>query len=497
MEPKYGPKTKTIKGRSTRKRKQLKSKGGGKVEVEVEVGPMDATNHTYLENDDIGAHIQEMDRKKKHFSEKYKIFKDEYDKEFAEKSKDKERDYLKKQGLLKEQNALERVNDQMEQKISQQTTAMLGNVLGAAGTGAGKTVVTGANLVKNVFVGVFASVLAVGKGTAYGINVLGFVSSFLVNTIGNVAGSIMKNVLAAFFKFFFQLVFAILFFVLIILLIVYGASIFTKKSSPSQSSSSGSPSDPGCSSILTDSLNVNISGLGNLFNKDKITQAVNNVKEQILKQKPTFEMIPDYDFSFTNFVKNPMEFGGSFYKSCVNHPAVKNISSTIATTQESVSNVVGNTNVIKTNRATLSGGRCDNTIIIDTSLIRDKAILPSSMQNSDGAVFNIAIPKNVQWLLPGQSYNNKDIKKIPDSVLKNKGIKEKESITIPWITSGNEYKLSCSDAFFTNFRDQKAEVLIDNIDSHTCSFNITTPVTKYTSSKKRCEEGVNLDVFLP
>jgi hypothetical protein len=501
MEPKFRQKTKATKGKSTTKRKQskrwTKPRGGGKVEVEVEVGPMDTTNHTYLENDDIAAHIQEMDRKKSHFSKKYKIFKDEYDKEFAEKAKDKERDYLKKQGLLKEQNALERVNDQMEQKISQQTTAMLGNVLGAAGTGAGKTAVTGANLVKNVLVGVFSSVLAVGKGTAYGINVLGFVSSFLVNTVGNVVGSIMKNVLAAFFKFFFQLVFAILFFVLIILLIVYGASIFTKKSSPNQSSGGGSQSDPGCSSILTDSLNVNISGLTDMFNKDKINQAVNNVKEQILKHKPTFDMMPDYDFTFTNFIKNPMEFGGSFYKTCVNHPAVKNVTSTIATTQESVNSIVGNTNVVKTDRATLSGGRCDNTIMIDTAMIRDKSILPLSMQNAEGAVLNIAVPKNVEWLLPGPSYNNRDIKQLPDSVLKNKGIKEKESITIPWINSGNEYKLSCSDAFFTNYRDQKAEVLIDNVDSHTCSFNISTPVTKFTSAKKRCEEGVNLDVFLP
>lgn len=492
MPPKHN------KRKPKQKVKQRKSKGG-KMEAEVEVGPLDTTNHTHMEKPEIAAHIQEMDRKKVHLSDKYKIFKDEYDKEFAEKAKDKEREYQKKQGLLKEQSALDRVNEQMEQRISEKTTAMLGSVLGAAGNTAGTSVLTGANFVKNILVGVFASILAIGKGTAYGIDVIGFVTSFTINKVGSVVGSITKNILSSFFKFFFQLVFAILFFVLIILLIVYGASIFTKKSSSSQKSGGGANmTDPGCSSILTDSLNVNISGLSNMFNKDKITQAVNNAKQQILKHKPEFEMIPEYDFTFRNFIKNPATFSSSLYKVCANHPAVRNVTSTIATTQESVNSIVGiEPNFPKTDRAKFPTGRCDNTIIIDTSLINDKSTLPSSLQNAEATILNVAIPKHIEWLLPGSSYNGKDFKKLPDAVLTKNGINEKTSITIPWVNSGNEYKLSCSDAYFTKHPEQKADVLIDNADSHTCSFNITTPVTKFTTPKKRCESGVNLDVFLP
>ncbi len=494
------PKAK-VKTKQLRRAKALLK--GGKPEVEVEIGPFDTTNHTHLEKDDIAVHIRDMDRKKTNLATKYKIFKDEYDKEFAEKSKDKEKEFLKKQGLLKEQNSLERINDQMEQKISQQTTAMLGSVLGSAGSTAGKSVLTGANLVKNILVGIFATVLAIGKGTAYGINVIGFVTSFTINTVGNVTGSIMKNILASLFKFLFQLIFAILFFVLIILLIVYGASIFTKKSGGSNEGGSKGASDPGCSSILTDSLNVNISGLSNIFNKDKIIQTVNNAKEQILKHKPKFDMIPEYDYTFTNFIKNPKQFSTSLYKMCTNHPAVKNVAATIITTQQSVNNVVGNgDNIIRSERAVLRTGRCDNTLMIDTSLINDKTILPSQIQTSEGIVYNMAIPKHIKWLLPGTSYNNKDIKKLPSELLDKKddkgiSINDKKSITIPWNKVGNEYELSCSDAYFTNNPSEKANVLIDNTDPLTCSFNIGTPVTKVTAGKKRCESGVNLDAFLP
>jgi hypothetical protein len=509
MESKFKKsKPKNIKRKSVKKKgwgpqkgKRLKKGGASGPEVEVKVGPLDTVNHKYLKKDDITTHIQDMDRTRTSLDANYKIYKDAYDKERQEKARDKQRDFLKSQGLLKEQSELDKINMRMDQQISEKTTAMLGNVLGSAGTAGQQAVMGGYTLVSSLLVGVFSTVLALGKGTAYGINVIGFVSGFLINTVGSVIGSLMKNVFYWFFKFAFQLIFAIIFFVLIILLCVYGVSIFTKKSSPKKASGGGPGNDPGCSSILTDSLNVNISGL-------KITNAVENAKQRILEHKPTFDFIPDYDFSFTNFIKNPAEFSSSFFTMCANHPAVKktvrSVRSTVNNTQESVNSLTGNaSSVVLTDRTPLATGRCDNSINIDTKLLDKKSIIPGEIRNSDGTVLNIAIPKNIEWLIPeSASYNNRDITKLPKSLLDKKdasgvSLNDRKSITIPWVQTGNEYRLSCGNAYFSNNPNEKADILIDNDDLQTCTFNNSSLASTVTESKKRCNDsGLSLDTYL-
>jgi hypothetical protein len=75
-------------------------------------------------------------------------------------------------------------------------------------------------------------------------------------------------------------------------------------------------------------------------------------------------------------------------------------------------------------------------------------------------------------------------------------LNEKREIIIPWIVKDNFYVLSCKDAYFKNDINQKANVLIDNEDGKTCSFNIDSKSEEYSENAKRYTYTNDLSTYI-
>jgi hypothetical protein len=476
------------KSSRTKSQRRYKKKGGTQP-VQIIEGPLDTAVHRYLQNDDIEAHVQEMGEKKSMFDQKFKEYKEEYDEKAT---------YLNQERLIKDKDfrdKLEReemkkmLNEVAEREISAKSTEMLGHVLGSAGSTAGNVVHDLGSMIQNIFKAVFHTSIAAGQTGAYGLDRLGLTAKFATTAVGNIAGKFMETAGTWFAKFFFQLIFAIAFFVFIILLIVYGVSILTKPKDSGEGAAGGGSSssngiNAGCSSILTDSLNINLSGIKNFFNPERIQDEVEKRKQQLLQHKPKFDLTPDYDFSF----KNPFEFMSSFSTAVSNNPTVKKtmrrVTSTVASTQENVSIFAGNgSGIVTSNRVKLPEGRTDNIILIDTNLIQNKRVLSQEIRpNSRNKVEASFIPKNIEWIMPEDT--GTDYSKLPPELLKHENLKNKNKIIVPWKKAGNEYKLSCSDAYFDGTAI-KADILTDSEDGKSCIFNKITPV--FTDKEKyRC-----------
>jgi hypothetical protein len=482
------------KSKTLKRCKRRRMRGGND---EFDEGPLDTTVHKYLQTEDLNKHVKSMNLKKKSLEEKWNKYKNEYDKEAERLEQERRLKDKRYQKNLEKEELQRQYDDMVEKHISEASTKMLGNVITSAGNTTGYVIHNFASFIEQVIVASFHTLLVTGKTAGYGIDRFFTVSGFAISTIGKFTGSIMQTAGTWFFKFFFQLIFAIGFFVLIIFLIIYGVSIFTNPQSSSESSSDGGSSggiNAGCSSILTDGLNINVAGLRNLFNVDKIQEAVERNKQQLLKHKPTFDMIPDYDFTVGNFIQNPFEFMNSLFDIVKNNPMIKNsvrsVTSTIASTQDSVGKFTGNASTAElSDRSKLESGRANNMLLVDINMIRNKSILAEQIRTANDKIITSSIPKNIEWLMPEKS--DMDYKKLPPSLLQHNIFEDKNIISIPWKIVNNEYVISCSDAYFSSNMNRLANILKDESDGKTCSFVQHTPIFT-TNTKERCASSTNM-----
>lgn len=152
-------------------------------------------------------------------------------------------------------------------------------------------------------------------------------------------------------------------------------------------------------------------------------------------------------------------------------------------------------------REKITDGRCDNIILIDSEMINNANILKDRNINLAKTAINIVRPEDIEWTMPESDYKNKDIKKVPESLLSkpdenDKKINDKKTVVIPWIKKDNNYSLSCSDAYFKNNTEEKANILIDSADKKICTFNIESTPMKYTESRDRYKYTNDLSKFL-
>lgn len=152
-------------------------------------------------------------------------------------------------------------------------------------------------------------------------------------------------------------------------------------------------------------------------------------------------------------------------------------------------------------REKITEGRCDNIILIDSEIINNANILKDRNINLAKTAINIVRPEDIEWTMPESDYRNKDINKVPESLLNkpdenDKTIKDKKTIVIPWLKKDNNYSLSCSDAYFKNNTEEKANILIDSVDKKKCTFNIESTPVKYTESRDRYKYTNDLSKFL-
>jgi hypothetical protein len=313
---------------------------------------------------------------------------------------------------------------------------------------------------------------------------------------------LFNNIIYPFFKHFFALIFAFLFVAVIILILIFGVSSVVKR--PNNTNIEGDPIEgiKQCSTVFDDTLDINIYGLGQLSNSDKIDMNLNIPKPIIAKYKPTFERQDTPEFTFYNIFTNP--FG--FFNIIKNNPAVKRtlngVKSTLRYSKRSVDSLSGGNNQVATFRREYPSGRSDNIINIDSSIFADKSKLTDKGIPSHNSVVNIARPKNIEWEMPVEDYYESDYTKIPEKLLdeskdkNNIKINDKKTIIFPWIKTNNFYTLSCSDAYFKNDPTQKAQILIDNPLSNTCTFDNISTAEKFVDDKKRYSDTTNLSTYV-
>jgi len=157
--------------------------------------------------------------------------------------------------------------------------------------------------------------------------------------------------------------------------------------------------------------------------------------------------------------------------------------------------------VTRTSRGILSNGRSDNVTMIDASVINNDNVLNETDIIISKTSINIGKPEDIKWQMPENDYRNKDFNKVPDSLKNMKdenniSLNDKKSIIIPWKKKNNKYKLSCSDAYFENNVDEKANILIDNQDDTTCTFDVNSKALSYNEPKERYKYAQDLSTFL-
>ena len=150
-----------------------------------------------------------------------------------------------------------------------------------------------------------------------------------------------------------------------------------------------------------------------------------------------------------------------------------------------------------------STGRNDGINNINTSIFSKPLMRTKGIDTSKNAVVNISTPENITWTLSDTEYDGLDIDKIPPTLLKfpdkknnNITINDKREIVIPWITKDKYYVLSCENAYFKNNPREKANLLIDNYENNTCTYDLSSRVEQYSTPKTRHRYTNDLSQFL-
>lgn len=503
-------KHKKSKGRYTKKR------FGGKLETEkLSEGPFDTENHRYMQKKDILSHIADKERIETELKDKF----NRYSKETAieQERLDKERQAKKNEKTQLSQQEFEKklhddtISEQHAKDTAHAAAAItssavntVGSVVSTAGVVTEKGIRTGGWFIDKL---VILIPLAI-SGLFYLIkflvvDVIGGLLFIILFGVYKILELVFQCCLYPLFKYGFALFFSLLFVAIIIFLLVYGVSSTLKPSSNVNSENgTGNIDLKQCSSVLDDSFDINIYGLGQLSNSDKIDMNLNIPKLSFAKYKPTFERQDTPELTLYNIFTNP--FG--FFNIIKNNPAFKRtlngVTSTLRYSKRSVDSLSSTNNEVFTFRPEHPTGRSDNIINIDSSIFADKSKLTDKGIPSYNTVVNIARPKNIEWEMPVEDYYESDYTKIPEKLLtesKDKNgvkINDKKTIIFPWVKTNNFYTLSCSGAYFKNDPEQKAEILIDNPLSNTCTFDNISTAEKFKDDRKRYSNTTNLSTYV-
>jgi hypothetical protein len=495
-----------------KKYKKSKRRFGGKLETEKLLeGPFDTENHRYMQKKEILSHIADKERIETELKDKFNRYSKEteleqsrLDKEHQAKKNEKAQlsDQEFKKKLHDENIAEKHAKDtaQAAAAITASAVNTVGSVVSTAGVVTEKGIRTGGWFVDKLILGI--------KGLFFLIKfiivdvVLWLLYVILVKIVIKFLELLFNNIIYPFFEHFFALIFAFLFVAVIILILIFGVSSVVKRSNNTNAEGDSLEGIKQCSTVFDDTLDINIYGLGQLSNSDKIDMNLNIPKPILAKYKPTFERQDTPEFTFYNIFTNP--FG--FFSIIKNNPVVKRtlngVKSTLRYSKRSVDSLSGGNNQVTTFRREYPSGRSDNIINIDSSIFADKSKLTDKGIPSNNSVVNIARPKDVEWEMPVEDYYESDYTKIPDTLLteskdkNNIKITDKKTIIFPWIKTNNFYTLSCSDAYFKNDPTQKAQILIDNPLSNTCTFDNISTAEKFVDDKKRYSDTTNLSTYV-
>jgi hypothetical protein len=270
-------------------------------------------------------------------------------------------------------------------------------------------------------------------------------------------------------------------------------------------SGGGGSSESSVSSTCKNVTEITLSNFGSFFNGLQIGNLYNPL-DKITFSKPEFPRMPSIpQFRFTNPFASAIEYAYYLTNLFVNSDQVNSIASRVTYGYNFASEMAAFVSGVPTSglmrRSWLPSGRLNNNDFIDISLIDNASLLKDrKIANANSAVI-LTRPADIVWEIPDLEYKYKDLGNIPPSMLdmKNDGeisLNDKREIIIPWIVKDNFYKLSCKDAYFKNDVNQKANVLIDNEDGNTCSFNIDSKSEEYSENAKRYTYTNDLSTYL-
>ena len=256
----------------------------------------------------------------------------------------------------------------------------------------------------------------------------------------------------------------------------------------------GEGSEGSISTTCKNVTEITLANFGNFFSGLQVGNLYNPI-DNISFPKPQFPSMPAIpQFRFTNPFASAIDYSYYLINRFVNSDQVTSITSRATYGYNFASETVAYASGIPTSglgrRSLLQGGRLDNKDFIDTSLIDNTSLLKDRrIANANSAVI-LTRPADIVWEIPDLEYKYKDLANIPPTMLDMKkdgeiSLNDKREIIIPWIVKDNFYVLSCKDAYFKNDINQKANILIDNEDGKTCSFNIDSQSEEYSKNEKR------------
>lgn len=482
--------------RSKFKRNHCKKQKGG---VEVTEGPYDTSAHRFMSKDNIRRHVEYMKSRKNIIEQEEVKKKQQYDDLIAREKEKKDKKFQEEQAKKKEEleERLQEANNVKE--IDKATAENMGSIMKFASNASASVV---SSVIASVFVVVqklLSGSFVLAKGVAEG-------SGFLINKITSGTGiaftTIMNTVLYNFFKYLFSFIFAIMFFVIVVVLIIYGATLFTRKSEENNNNTS-SGGQKKCSSLLSDTINLNISDFSKFFSGENVTGGLDKAAlRQYIPNVPKYDYIPDGSFSWSN------PWGYAAQKTGITNTKIvgqyKSFAAGLRGAQRLVRELSGYSSETLIDRDELHGGRCDNELLIDINLIKDRKLLTNLNINTNdpNAVINIMKPKDIVWTLPEDKYIGKDLKMLPEKLLEHDEIAfhDKKKIAIPWVQKNDEYRLSCKNAYFVkndpNDTSSLAHVLMDDIGTNTCTIDNSSKAYTIKNTKQRYAKTDNLGAFL-
>ncbi len=462
--------------------KKQKLKGGA---VRFDEGPFDEFNHI-LERKTAVAHQEELKEKRAQLEEQLQRLKQEYNEDAAHLQAGKS-EFLAVKKEEREQ-ALQRELKQMDIDASE---AQRANADGASFW----------KFWGDMAHYIWQGVPRVWSGTGETLTGIGNIADKTVN--GKFTTTVLLFILS------------ILLFIVIIVLIglILGGVIKSGSGEPTESEKAEQEQKNGkCSRVVP--LPTDLSSV-----KDFGTSLQQNLNDAIKKSLKFFQDIPP-EFSkmttldYSNMLSNP--FGGVYDISAYLKDSIASNEYLrslyfyglyfYSAMMSYISKIVGNAASDKFNqtipRETVVG-RNDSINNINSSVFSKPLMRTKGIDTSKNAVINISMPENIEWKMNDREYEGLDISKVPPSLLKlpdkknnNITLEDKKEIIIPWIMKDKYYVLSCENAYFKNNPSEKANILIDNYENNTCTYDLSSRVETYSTPKSRHRYTNDLSQFL-
>ena len=441
-------------------------------------GPIDSLNHDFSDHATIRSHIKNMQNEKEKFQTERQELLKKYEEDKIQMQKEKEKNEANAIRISDRNHERRLQSDRANNEANIAATQALMGTTAYLTSGTASVINSTWDKVTGLSNGAMNSFHAIAKGTGNTVNSVGSGASKVMITVA----MWISVVLLALCWF----IFAILFVLLVIYIIWYLISGALPSSSQSSSSKK-------CKKATE----IDIANFGSMFSTNMVGDSLSTSKKDISGNiRPYYNKIPKVSFDIYNMSKTLNEMGSymfywvSFYSSPIQSQFKK------VTDSKQL-------NVYQEERKELKSGRSDNIVSIDAGLIDNKKMLHNKkiVFGGNNSVINIARPSDITWSLPDEIYTDKDISKLPPSLLKMRqkngiSLEEKKEIVIPWRNENNTYVLSCEDAYFKNNPSEKADIFIDSDDGKTCSVNIGSASKSFSETKKRYVKSNDLGRFL-